>query len=101
MKTRSRIIPPLSELPWPHFPEEGAYIKQMEARRFYQASMGVCGLVRLLMRSQELHYNELYEDEADYPLSPNIESNLWNALAILSTDLVYLAEDLHGRAKAE
>jgi hypothetical protein len=93
------VYSPLSQGPWPHFPDAPVALNAIEAGRFYRMAFGVTGLVRMLNRSMQLRGAlEDFADATDYPLSPFDESNLWSALATLSTDLVYLAEDLHSRA---
>lgn len=90
---------PLSAPLWPQF-DDGAFLNAIEAARFYRAAMGITGLIHLLDRSNNLRGDrEHFEDATDLPLSPNHESELWCALTVLSTDLVYLAEDLQQRAE--
>jgi hypothetical protein len=93
------IYSPLSQSPWPRFPDVPIALNAVEASRLYRMAFGVTGLVRLLNRSMQLRgAQEDFADATGYPLSPCDESSLWCALATLSTDLVYLAEDIHSRA---
>jgi hypothetical protein len=93
------VYSPLSQSPWPRFPDAPIALNAIEAGRLYRMAFGMTGLVRLLNRSMQLRGTlEDFADATDYPLSPYDESNLWSALATLSTDLVYLAEDIHSCA---
>ena len=90
---------PLSAPLWPPF-DDGAFLNSTQATRFYRAALGITGLIQVLDRSNNLREDrEHFEDAADLPLSPNHEHNLWCALSVLSTDLVYLADDLLQRAE--
>lgn len=92
---------PLSAPLWPQF-DDGAHLNAIEAARFYRTAMGITGLIHLLDRSNKLRGDiEHFEDATDLPLSQKHEGKLWCALAILSTDLVYLAEDLQQRAEEQ
>jgi hypothetical protein len=91
----SKLSAPL----WPQF-DDRAYLNAIQAARFYRAAMGITGLIHLLDRSNKLRGDqEHFDDTSNLPLSQNHESELWRALTVLSTDLVYLAEDLQQRAE--
>jgi hypothetical protein len=80
---------------WPQFPD-GAYLKPLEASRFYRATQGIQGLVHLLNRSNHLRgLNKDYDGEIDRPLSEAQESKLWAALIEIGVELGRLADDLH------
>lgn len=92
---------PLSAPLWPQF-DDGAYLNAIQAARFYRAAMGITGLIHLLDRSNNLRGDrENFEDATDLPLSEKHEGELWCALTVLSTELVYLAEDLQQRAEQQ
>jgi hypothetical protein len=91
---------PLSAPLWPQF-DDGAFLNAMQAARFYRAAMGITGLIHLLDRSIKLRGDTEHFDTNNLPLSLNHESELWCALTVLSTDLVYLAEDLQQRAEEQ